>query len=185
MRSTIRKHEIYARIAADQQLGVTRQLFAMSPKQHRLLGRAAAIGGQTIEEFVIASACEKADKVLAENPTIEIDGERYLNVYEALGYEDATGMQTKARIATRIREKINHHQLSMVKAAEIAEVSRKLLPQMFRGQFCDMTIEQMTAILDKLCDALPARFHRSTGPVYKNMPTHNYPREDRLPGRSN
>ncbi len=72
------------------------------------------------------------------------------NVYADLDSQDASEMQVKARLASKIGEIIKHRHLTQQQAAEILGMPQPKLSGMLRGQFRGISEAKMLECLNRL-----------------------------------
>jgi predicted XRE-type DNA-binding protein len=72
------------------------------------------------------------------------------NIYEDLGFADASQMQVKATLAAKIGEIIKHRHLTQTQAAEILCMPQPKLSCMLRGQFRGISEAKMFDCMNRL-----------------------------------
>lgn len=72
------------------------------------------------------------------------------NIYQDLGYADATKMQVKAALAAKIGDIIKQRRLTQTKAAAIVGMTQPKLSAMLHGQFRGISESKMIDCLNQL-----------------------------------
>jgi predicted XRE-type DNA-binding protein len=72
------------------------------------------------------------------------------NVYQDLGLPNASEMQVKSQLATKIGEIIKARHLTQIQASEILGLSQPKLSEMLRGKFRGISEAKMMECLSRL-----------------------------------